>query len=178
VVLPPRSIIVGMSNELIAIGFDDTNTVFLARVALARLQKELGLSVHDMAIITREADGGVAVQQVVNLGGSAEKSSTIWEVLADLLFTPGPSMDTVSNVVLEGFGIGDIDRALTSRIAEQFRLHESALLVLVRSLSVREQVLGIMHGFQGDTVRMPLPNEVGHSYIPIARRDSRSSDHT
>jgi uncharacterized membrane protein len=151
-----------MSNELIAIGFDDTHTVFLARVALARLQKELGLSVHDMAIFTREADGGVAVQQVVNLGDSAEKSSTIWEVLADLLFTPGPSSDTVSDVELARFGIGDIDRARTSRIAEQFRSRESALLVLVRSLPMREKVLGVLNGFQGETVRMPLPNEAGH----------------
>jgi uncharacterized membrane protein len=153
-----------MSNELIAIGFDDTRTVFLARVALARLQKELGLSVHDMAIVTREADGGVAVQQVVNLGDRAQESSTIWEVLANLIFTPGPSIDTVSDVELARFAIGDIDRALTSRIAEQFRLRESALLVLVKSLPVREQVLGVLNGFQGETVRMPLPNEAGHPY--------------
>jgi uncharacterized membrane protein len=153
-----------MSNELIVIGFDDRNTVFLARVALARLQKVLGLSVHDIAIITREAHGDVAVQQVVNLGDSAEKSSTIWEALADLLFTSGPSMDTVSDVELARCGIGDIDRALTSRIAEQFRLRKSALLVLVRSPPMREQVMGVLHGFEGETVRIPLPNEAGHPY--------------
>ena len=148
-------------RELIMAGFEKSQTAFLSRAALARLQKDLGFSVHDMAIVTREADGSIAVQQVVNLGDRAEKRATVWEILADLLFTPGPSMETISDIELARVGIGGIDRALTSRTAEQFRLCESALLVLVRSLPVREKILGVLHGFHGETARVPLPNEGG-----------------
>ena len=154
-------------RELIMAGFEKSQTAFLSRAALARLQKDLGFSVHDMAIVTREADGSVAVQQVVNLGDSAVKRATVWEILAELLFTPGPSMETISDIALARVGIGGIDRALTSRTAEQFGLCESALLVLVRSLPVREQVLGVMHGFHGETARVPLPNKGGHPHSEL-----------
>ena len=154
-------------QQLIMSGFEKSQTAFLARAALARLQKDLGFSVHDMAIVTREADGSIALQQVVNLGGSAEKRATVWEILADLLFTPGPSMETISDVALARVGIDGIDRVLISRIAEQFGLCESALLVLVRSLPVREQILGVLHCFQGETAHVRLPNKGGHPHSEL-----------
>ncbi len=148
-------------------GFDNSQTAFLSRAALARLQKELGLTAQDMAIVTRDADGEVAVQQVVNLGDRSEKSATLWEALAHLFFASEASTDPVSDIALAQFGIGGIDRALTHRTAEQFRSRESAILVLVSSLPVREQVLGVLNGFHGETVRMPLPNETGVPYSKV-----------
>ena len=55
-------------SELIVAGFDDAHTAFLARAALARLQKKLSLPGHDLAVITRECENDVILQQVINLG--------------------------------------------------------------------------------------------------------------
>jgi hypothetical protein len=57
-----------------------------------------------------------------------------------------------------------IPREADGGVAEQFRFRESALLVWVSSLPVREQVIGLLHGFQGETVRVPLPNKGGYPY--------------
>jgi uncharacterized membrane protein len=44
-------------GEIVVAGFGDTQTVFLARAALARLQKELGMTTEDMAMVLRGVDG-------------------------------------------------------------------------------------------------------------------------
>ena len=159
-------------SELIVSGFDDAHTAFLTRAALARLQKELGLSVYDLAMVTRGEDGRVAVQQVVDLDGSAAEGAILWEAWADLLFTPGRSTGTAAAAALAKSGAVAIDPVLTRRVAEQFRSHASALLVLVRSRVGRDQVLGVLQGFHAEIARMPLMGEAGpplaSSYAPAA----------
>jgi hypothetical protein len=49
--LPLRPKVTTMSDQIIVIGFDDPPPSFLARTALARLQKELGLQSNDLATV-------------------------------------------------------------------------------------------------------------------------------
>jgi uncharacterized membrane protein len=170
--LPVRLLEEEIMSELIVSGFDDAHTAFLARAALARLQKELGLSVYDLAMVTRGEDGRVAVQQVVDLDGSAGEGAILWETWADLLFTPGKSTGTAGAAALAKGGVVAIDPALASRVAEQFRSHASALLVLVRSRVGRDQVLGVLQGFHAEIARVPLTGEdkpaLASRYAPAA----------
>jgi uncharacterized membrane protein len=77
------------TTELVVAGFDGTNTAFLARAALARLQQEWGLASGDVAIVLREADGQVVLEQTLNRGTGRNESSTLWEGFADLFYRPG-----------------------------------------------------------------------------------------
>jgi uncharacterized membrane protein len=154
-----------MSDQIIVIGFDDPHTSFLARAALARLQKELGLPSHDLATINRGKEGEVDVHQSTNIGGGMDGRAAFWKALADLLFTPGLSAGTASDASSAIVAEIGIDRAFTSRAAEQLRSSKSALLVLVRGVAMREQLLGVLHGFQGEIMRTPLTR------IPPVSRD-------
>ena len=57
-------------SELIVAGFGDPHTAFLARAALARLQKEIPVGGYDVAVVTLEENGGVTVPQVIGLRDS------------------------------------------------------------------------------------------------------------
>ena len=84
------------TTELVVAGFDGTNTAFLARAALARLQQEWGLASGDVAIVLREADGQVVLEQTLNRSTGRNESSTLWEMFADLFFAPESSAGTAA----------------------------------------------------------------------------------
>ena len=71
-------------SDLIVAGFGDAHTAFLARAALARLQGELSLPGHDLALMTREAGGEIALQEAIGLGGERETPPTFWKTLVSL----------------------------------------------------------------------------------------------
>ena len=162
VTLPPNPKLTGMVNatelrdEIIMTGFGDTQTAYLARAALARLQRELGMATDDVAMVLREAEGSVAVQQVLHRDTGRNESSTFWGTLADLFFTAGSSAGTAAETVSEKCATFGIDPTFTSRIVNQFRLCESALLVRTRGLSQREKVIGVLRGFDGELARVPV----------------------
>ena len=143
-------------TELIVAGFDDTHTVFLARAALARLQKEAGMATNDVAIVLRGADGTVAVQQNLQRDAGRNESSTFWETFADLLFAPESSTGAATEAESgKGAAVG-IDPMSASRVAKQLRLCRSGLLVLAKGLGQREKVVGVLQGFDGELARVPL----------------------
>ena len=145
-----------LRDEIIVTGFGDTQTVFLAHATLARLRLELGMATHDVAIVLREADGGIAVQQMLLRDTGSNESSTFWGTLADLFFSPESSAGTAAKTVSEKCATFGIDPSFTSRIVNQFRLCESALLVRTRGLSQREKVIGVLRGFDGELTRVPV----------------------
>ena len=143
-------------TELIVAGFDDTHTVFLARAALARLQKEAGMATNDVAIVLRGDDGNVAVQQNLQRNADRNESSTFWETFADLLFAPESSTGTATEAVSgKGAAVG-IDPNSVIRVADQLRLCKSGLFVLARDLAQRERVVGVLQGFDTELARVPL----------------------
>ena len=142
--------------ELIIAGFGSTYTAYLARAALARTQEQLGIATADVAIILRGDDGNVAIQQTHNRNARKNGSSAFLEALADLLFIPESSGDTAIEVAPEICATVGIDLALMSRAVNQFQWCESALLVKIRGLAQREEVVGLLHGFDGEVLRVPL----------------------
>ena len=145
-----------VTDEIIVTGFGDTQTAFLALATLARLQRELEMATDDLALVLREADGDIAVQQTLLRGTSRNKSSVLWNTLAYLLFPPESSVGTAVETVSKKCATAGIDSTVMSRIVNQFRLCESALLVRTKNLSQREKVVGVLQGFGGELARVPL----------------------
>ena len=141
-------------TELIVTGFDDPFTASLAYAALARLQDELGLEVSDAVIVTRMADGNIAVQQTRRRNAGGSESATFWETIADQLFSSELSTGTATEAALEKGAAAGIDPTSASRVADQFRLCKSALLVRTRALAQREKVVGLLKGFGGELSRV------------------------
>ena len=147
-----------MSN-LIAARFDDAHTAFLARAALARLQKELSLPGHDLAVVTREEGGEVALQEAIGFSGKRELRPTYWETLIGLLFAPGPSTGAGGEATSAKLAAIGIDATFRAHLAEQVRAETSTLLVLVTEPAKREKVLGVLHGFRGKIMRTELAGD-------------------
>ena len=134
-------------TELIVTAFGDTQTPFLARAALARLQGEWGMDVRDVAIVLRGADGNVAVQQTLSRHAGSSESSTFWDTIADLLFAPESSPGAANEAESEMCATVGIKPAFVRHEGSQIRLCESALLVLSRGRVHREKVVGMLQGF-------------------------------
>jgi uncharacterized membrane protein len=146
-------------SHLIVAGFDDAHTAFLARATLARLQRELSLPGHELAVVTREEGGEIALQEAIGLSGEREMHPTFWTTLVNLLLAPGPSTgtgDDATSAKLAGIGI---DATFRSNFAKQVRPETSALLVLVHGPAMRDRVLGVLRGFEGEVMRTELTGD-------------------
>jgi uncharacterized membrane protein len=144
------------TDVIVVTGFGDIPTAFLALATLARLQRELGMATDDLALVLREADGSIAVQQTLLRGTGRNESSALLEALAYLFFAPESSAGTAVETVSEKFVSIGIDPTFTSRTVNQFRLCKSALLVRTRGLAQQEKVVGVLQGFDGELTRVPV----------------------
>jgi uncharacterized membrane protein len=146
-------------SKLIVARFDDAHTAFLARAALARLQKDLSLPARDLAVVTREEGGEILLQEAISLSGERAGQPTCWETLVHLLFATGPSTGENSDAAAAKLAAIGIDAAFRSNLDEQLRDGTSALLVLGARPVTRDKVLGVLHGFQGKIVVTELTGD-------------------
>jgi uncharacterized membrane protein len=146
-------------SGLIAAGFDDPHTAFLARAALARLQSELPLPGHDLALVTWAEGGEIALQEAIDLSGEQKMHATFWKTLVNLLLAPGPSTGVGGDAASAKLAAIGIDETFRSRFAESVQAETSGLLVLVTRPVVRDQVLGVLRGFQGETLLTKLTGD-------------------
>jgi uncharacterized membrane protein len=146
-------------GNLIVARFDDAHTAFLARAALARLQKDLSLPGRDLAVVTREEGGEIVLQEAIGLSGDPEMRPTYWKTLVSLLFAPRPSTAASGDAASTKLAAIGIDAAFTSHLAEQIRAETSALLVLSTRPVTRDKVLGVLRGFQGEIMLTGLTGD-------------------
>ena len=142
--------------ELVVTGFGNTHTVFLARAALARLQDELEVALDDVAVIVRGVDGDLTVQQALNHHAARNGASAFWETLADLFFAPLSSAPNDAVETSKKCATIGIDSSFTKPIVNRLRSCESALFVRTRGPLHREKVMGVLQGFNGEPMRVPL----------------------
>jgi uncharacterized membrane protein len=149
----------GSMSDLIVAGFDDAHTAFLARATLARLQRELSLPGHDLAVVTREEGGEISLREAIGLSGEREMHTTFWKTLVNLLLAPGPSTGVGGDATSAELAKIGVDAAFRNRLAEQVRAETSALLVLSTGPVTRDKVLGVLRGFHGEIMRTELTGE-------------------
>ena len=73
-------------SDLIVVAFDDEATAFELRAALVKLQKEYLIEMEDAVVVTKSADGKVALHQAVNLTATGAVGGGMWGALVGLLF--------------------------------------------------------------------------------------------
>ena len=73
-------------SDLIVVAFDDEATAFELRAALVKLQKDYLLEMEDAVVITKSADGKVALHQAVNMTAAGAVGGAFWGTLVGLLF--------------------------------------------------------------------------------------------
>jgi uncharacterized membrane protein len=73
-------------SDLIVVAFDDEATAFELRAELVKLQKEYLLAMEDAVIVTKSADGKVALHQPVSLTTVGAVGGAFWGSLVGLLF--------------------------------------------------------------------------------------------
>jgi uncharacterized membrane protein len=140
-------------------GFNDPHTAFLARATLARLQKELLLTGHDLSIITRGENREVEVAMAITSDSDTETDQAFWKTLVTLIFAPEPSTDSNSDAVSAKLAAIGIDPAYRSRIDKQVGPATAALLVRVRGHAMRDKVLGVLQGCSGSILQVPFTNK-------------------
>ena len=73
-------------NSLFAVVFDDRASADAALGDLAGLQRGQVLALHDAVFVTRTADGGVRLDQSVNIAAAGALSGAFWGSLVGLIF--------------------------------------------------------------------------------------------
>lgn len=146
-------------SDLIAAVFDDAHTAFLARAALARLQTELSLPGHDLAVVTREKGGEIVLQEATVLNDDREMQPTCWKTLVSLLFAPNHSAGEGRDPASEKLAVLGIDATFRSRLAGQIQADTSALFARVTGPTMRDRVIGMLRGFQGEIMLTGLAGD-------------------
>ena len=148
-----------MVSNLIVARFDDAHSAFLARAALARMQKEFSLPGRNLAVVTREAGEEIALQESVGLTADSEMHATYWRRLLSLLLVPPSSTAADTEAAMEKLEAMGIDAAFRSHLSEEIRAGTSALFVLVTEPTMRDKVLGLLRGFQGQIMQAELASD-------------------
>jgi len=146
-------------SDLIAAVFEDAHTAFLARATLARLQGKLSLSGHDLAVVIREERDEIALQEAVGLSPERDTQPTFWKTLVSQLLAAGFSAEAGGGATAANLAAIGIDATFRSHLADKLRGKASALFVLVTRPAMRDQVLGVLRGFQSETMLTELTGD-------------------
>jgi uncharacterized membrane protein len=139
-----------MSN-LVVIAFQDEQTAFEMRAALAKMQKEYLIEMEDVVVVTKGEDGKVKLHQAQSLTALGAASGGFWGLLIGMIF-----LNPLLGVAV-GAGAGALSGALTDvgiddkfmkELGESFHNGCSALFVLVRKATA-DKVLEGLAPFQG-----------------------------
>jgi uncharacterized membrane protein len=152
-------------KELIVAGFDDGHTAFLARATLARMQKDLAIEGHDVAVVSLEEGNGVTVREAVDLTSGEDLPEAFWKMVAGLLFRrssdDGSGSRDGAQSKLSAVGL---DRRFVAGLAKAVRQGTSALLVVVSATS-RDRVIGILRGFSAHVARIRLVGDDRNQWL-------------
>lgn len=133
-------------SDLIVVGFDDQAVAFELRAALVKMQSEYLLEMEDVVVVTKSAEGKVALHQPVNLTAAGAAGGGMWGALIGLLFL-NPLLGAAV-----GAGAGAISGKLTDiGINDQFMKdigttlpdNGAAVCVLVRKMTGDKVLAGL-----------------------------------
>lgn len=133
-------------SDLIAIAYDDLYKAEEVRLTLAKLQQGRLIELEDAAIVTKDADGKVKLNQAVNLTATGAASGSFWGLLIGTLFLNpllGAAVGAASGAIsgaLTDIGVND---QFMKDLGATLQPGTSALFLLVRKVTpdkVLEQV--------------------------------------
>jgi uncharacterized membrane protein len=135
-----------MSN-LIVLGFDNMEKAAQVRDELIKLQKEHLIALEDAAVVVRDSEGKIKIEQAVNLAAAGAINGGLWGTLIGLLF-----LNPLLGLVV-GAGAGALSGSLSDiginddfikEVGNTITPGTSALFVLVKQITtdkVMEDIL-------------------------------------
>ena len=144
--------------ELIIAEFDRAHTAYLARAALARLQGQLALEDEDLVVVTRDSEERVLLCEPRSVpdGRARQEPKTFWNTLVHQLVLSGASRGAGRQAALARLAAVGINGGSERCLDQGFRAGSAALLALIDGRTTRDQVLGVLNGFQGRALRSTL----------------------
>lgn len=144
--------------ELIVIGYDTADKAEAARSELFGLSKEYLVEVGDAVIATRDADGKIKLNQMLNLWAVGAAGGSLWGLLAGFLFF-NPLLGAVGGAAagavaaaLNDYGISD---DFMRDVADVLQPGQAALFVLANRVS-SERVIERIARHGGKVLRTNL----------------------
>ncbi len=147
-------------SDLIVIEFDDEQTAFEMRAALAKMQKEYLIQMKDIVVVTKNEKGKIRLHQAVNLTAAGAVGGTFWGMLIGMIFfNPllGAAMGAGAGALagrLRDIGIND---DFMKEVAGNLTEGTSALFILIRKVT-SDKVLDRLkqEGFKGKVLQTSL----------------------
>jgi uncharacterized membrane protein len=140
-------------SELIVAGFNDGHTAYLVRGALARMQDEIQIEGHGVAVVHRLEAGTVAIREAIDLSSEGELNQAFWKTLMGLVFSSSGT-DKARDVPERLAAIG-IDATFLANISWRVRPGTLAVAVIAGE-AARDRVIGILQGFRAEITRTRL----------------------
>ena len=147
-------------SDLIVIGFPSEFKADEVLLDLRKLEREYLIDLEDAAIVVRNKDGKVKVNQAQELVTSGALSGGFWGLLIGLVFMQpllglfGAAMGALSGALTD---IG-IDDNFIRELGNTIKPGTSAIFVLVRK-STPDKVLEDLSKFEGKVLRTSLSHE-------------------
>ena len=152
-------------SDLVVVGFDNAHTAFLAAAALSRMEDELDLDEHDVAVVCRQEDGEVSVREAVEIAQGPEHHKAFWQTLVGLLLPAACLVEgnAAEDVFTRLSSIG-VPPGFTSRVAKTVCPGTAAVMVLATGRA-RERIIGVLRGFKAHIDKTPLCGEDRRQWI-------------
>ena len=147
--------------DLIAVSYESQYKAEEVRLELLKLQKQHLIELEDAAVVIKNENGKVKLNQAVNLAAAGAASGSFWGRLIGLLFLSpllGVAVGAAGGAI--GGALSDIgvDDNFMRELGETMQPGSSALFILVRKVTP-DKVLDEVAQFGGKVLRTSLSKD-------------------
>ena len=146
-------------SQLIVLAFPTADGAFAMREALDELRRRNVIELGDAAVVEREADGKVRLQQATNLVGAGALGGAVWGALVGLFFLSpwlGMAVGAAAGALAGRFTDIGIDDDFIREVGEKVPPGHSALFLLIDRWD-EPAVLAQLNAADAVVVRSSLP---------------------
>ncbi len=148
-------------SDLVVISFDDEYKAEEVRLALARMQVEHLVDLEDAAVVVKNDEGEIKLNQAVNMTAEgAARGSMCGLLIGTIFLNPLIGMAVGAAGGALGGSLTDVgvDDDFMRELAETMKPGSSALFVLVKK-ATPDKVLAELSKFEGKVIQTSLSNE-------------------
>jgi len=148
-------------SDLIAIAYDDEYKAEEVRMTLIKLQKEHLIELEDAAVIVKNAEGRIKLNQAIDLTTAGAVSGGFWGLLIGTLFLSpllGAAVGAAAGAASGALSDIGVDDKFMKSLGETLQPKTSALFVLVRKVTP-DKVLEEIAPYGGTVLRTSLTKD-------------------
>ncbi len=148
-------------SDLIAIAYDDEYKAEDVRLTLIKLQKEHLIELEDAAVIVKNAEGKIKLNQAIDLTTAGAVSGGFWGLLIGTLFLSpllGAAVGAAAGAASGALSDIGVDDNFMKSLGETLQPGTSALFILVRKVTP-DKVLEEVAPYGGTVLRTSLSKD-------------------